>query len=236
MSMLDVKEIHAGYGAVSILHGFSFEAPKGKITALVGANGAGKTTLLRTVAGLLPLTSGSIALDGMDIGAEPTNRRVNSGIALVPEGRLMFPTMTVLENLRLGAISPRARAGMPQRLAAMLELFPRLKERAGQAAGSLSGGEQQMVAMARALMARPTLLLCDEPTLGLAPIMSGYIFKAMERLREDGLTIVLAEQDVRSALGIADYAYVVENGRVALSGKSQDLLNDARVKSAYLGI
>jgi branched-chain amino acid transport system ATP-binding protein len=236
MNMLVVDDIHAGYGAVGILHGFSFRAPKGKITALVGANGAGKTTLLRTVAGLLPLTSGTIALDGKDIGAEPTHRRVQSGIALVPEGRLMFPTMNVMENLRLGAISPRARAGMLERLAAMLELFPRLKERGTQAAGSLSGGEQQMLAMARALMARPTLLLCDEPTLGLAPVMSRLIFKTLDRLRADGLTIVLAEQDIRSALEIADCAYVVENGRVALSGKSEDLLDDARVKSAYLGI
>jgi branched-chain amino acid transport system ATP-binding protein len=234
--MLVVDNVHAGYGAAGILHAVSLEAPRGKITALVGANGAGKTTLLRTLAGLLPLTRGTIMLEGEDIGAHPCHRRVDLGIALVPEGRLMFSTMSVLENLRLGAISPRAWAGTPERMAAMLELFPRLKERAVQAAGSLSGGEQQMLAMARALMARPTLLLCDEPTLGLSPIMSKFIFKTLDRLRAEGLTIVLAEQDVRSALAIADHAYVMQNGRVTLSGRARDLLNDPRVKAAYLGI
>jgi len=234
--MLAVADIRAGYGAVGILHGISFDAPKGRITALVGANGAGKTTLLRAVAGLLPLTSGTIALEGRHIGAEPANRRVEAGIALVPEGRLVFPAMSVAENLRLGAIARRARPGMRERLAAMHELFPRLLERGSQAAGSLSGGEQQMLAIARGLMARPSLLLLDEPTLGLAPAMARLIFRTLERLREDGLTIVLAEQDVRSAFALADSAYVVENGRIALSGRCEDLLGDARVKSAYLGI
>ena len=234
--MLSVANLHAGYGAIGILHGISFDAPKGGITALIGANGAGKTTLLRAIAGLLPLTSGTIMLEGRSIGAEPAHRRVEAGIALVPEGRLVFPTMSVAENLRLGAISSRARAGMRGRLLAMHELFPRLLERSSQAAASLSGGEQQMLAMARGLMARPALLLLDEPTLGLAPVMAQLIFRTLERLRQDGLTIVLAEQDVRSALALADAAYVVENGKIALAGSSEDLLGDARVKTAYLGI
>jgi branched-chain amino acid transport system ATP-binding protein len=234
--MLSVDNIRAGYGAVGILHGISFEVPEGKIIALVGANGAGKTTLLRAISGLLPLTSGKITLDGKDISAEPANRRVEAGISLVPEGRLVFPTMSVAENLRVGAISRRARHGMHDRLAAMYALFPRLQERSAQAAGALSGGEQQMMAMARGLMARPALLLLDEPTLGLAPLVAKLIFTTLERLRKEGLTIVLAEQDIRSALGIADYAHVVENGKIVLSGASEDLLDNARVKSAYLGI
>jgi branched-chain amino acid transport system ATP-binding protein len=236
MNLLSVESVHAGYGAVGILHGITFAAPRGRITALLGANGAGKTTLLRTVAGLLPLSAGAIVFDGKHIGTAPAHERVEAGIALVPEGRLVFPTMSVAENLRLGAIAPRARDGMRARMTAMYELFPRLRERSAQPAGSLSGGEQQMLAMARGLMARPALLLLDEPTLGLAPIMARMIFKTMERLRNEGLTIVIAEQDMKSALAVADTAYVVENGRIALSGSSAELAGDARVKSAYLGI
>ncbi|OGA06349.1 MAG: ABC transporter ATP-binding protein [Betaproteobacteria bacterium RIFCSPLOWO2_02_FULL_64_12] len=236
MNILSVTDIRAGYGAIGILHGISFEAPRSRVTALIGANGAGKTTLLRAIAGLLPLSSGSIVFEGKEIGRAPANRRVEAGIALVPEGRLVFPTMSVSENLRLGAIAPRARAGMRERLTAMYELFPRLQERASQPAGSLSGGEQQMLAMARGLMARPALLLLDEPTLGLAPVMARLVFRTLERLRDEGLAIVLAEQDVRGALHLADGVHVVENGRIALSGRSEDLLGDARVKSAYLGI
>lgn len=234
--LLELRGIESGYGNVRVLHGVDLAVVRGSVSALVGANGAGKTTLMRTVAGLQPVVSGTLRLDGRDIGGDSASARVEAGIALVPEGRMLFPTFSVEENLRLGAISPRARSGAAERLESLYELFPRLRERHRQSAASLSGGEQQMLALARGLMARPDLLLLDEPTLGLAPIMSKQIFAIIERLRQDGLTILIAEQNVQRALELADVAYVVENGRVTLSGRGAEMLDDPRVRSAYLGV
>lgn len=234
--LLELRGIESGYGNVRVLHGVDLAVVRGSVSALVGANGAGKTTLMRTVAGLQPVVSGTLRLDGRDIGGDSASARVEAGIALVPEGRMLFPTFSVEENLRLGAISPRARSGAAERLESLYELFPRLRERHRQSAASLSGGEQQMLALARGLMARPDLLLLDEPTLGLAPIMSKQIFVIIERLRQDGLTILIAEQNVQRALELADVAYVVENGRVTLSGRGAEMLDDPRVRSAYLGV
>lgn len=236
MTILSAHELVGGYGAVQILQRLSIEAAPGSVTTLAGANGAGKTTLMRVLAGLLPVRSGTIRFAGNDITTASTAARVDAGLTLVPEGRLVFPTLTVEENLRLGGISPHARDQARARLQQMWALFPRLVERRAQAAGSLSGGEQQMLAIARGLMAQPKLLLLDEPTLGLAPTMAQLIFETIAKLRAQGLTIVLAEQDLRRALAIADHAYVIENGRVVLEGKGPDLMNHPRVRTAYLGV
>ncbi len=235
MTILSARELVGGYGAVRILQRLSIDVAQGSVTTLAGANGAGKTTLMRVLAGLLPVRAGTIRFGERDITHTSTATRVEAGLTLVPEGRLVFPTLTVEENLRLGAISPRARSKARSRLDEMWTLFPRLVERRSQAAASLSGGEQQMLAIARGLMAQPSVLLLDEPTLGLAPTMVNLIFETIDKLRAQGLTIVLAEQDLRRALGVADHAYVIENGRVVLEGRGPDLINDPRVRSAYLG-
>ncbi len=235
MSALELRELTGGYGEIRILHGISLSVERGKATALVGANGAGKTTLLRTIAGLLPASGGTIRFDGSDITATSTAARVQTGIALVPEGRLLFPTFPVEDNLRLGAITPRARPGWRARREEMYAIFPRLAERSRQSAGSLSGGEQQMLAIARCLMARPDVLLLDEPTLGLAPVMVQAIFRTLEQLRRTGLTLLIAEQDVRRTLDFADVACVIENGRVGAHGPAAALRDDARVREAFLG-
>jgi branched-chain amino acid transport system ATP-binding protein len=235
-ALLEAEGIVAGYGEIEIVHGLGFAAAEGEVTALVGANGAGKTTLMRALAGILPLGAGALRFAGRDIGRVRAHARVEAGIVLVPEGRLIFPHMSVAENLRIGAINPRARREAAKTSDEVYALFPRLAERRHQLGGTLSGGEQQMLALGRGLMARPKLLLLDEPTLGLAPIMAKLIFETILRLSESGLTIVLAEQDVGQTLTIADRAYVVENGRIALSGEGAALLHDPRVKSAYLGL
>ena len=235
-SLFEADGIVAGYGDVVAAHGVSFAAAAGEITALVGANGAGKTTTMRALAGVLPLRNGALRFDGREIGTLRAHARVEAGIVLVPEGRLIFPHMSVAENLRIGAINPRARAGAAAASEEVYALFPRLAERRNQLGGTLSGGEQQMLALGRGLMARPKLLLLDEPTLGLAPIVVRLIFETIARLRETGLSIVLAEQDVGQTLAIADRAYVIENGRIAFDGKGSALLGDPRVKSAYLGL
>jgi branched-chain amino acid transport system ATP-binding protein len=234
--MLAVRNLVAGYGRVVILHSISLEAPPGRITALVGANGAGKTTLLRALIGLIPTVAGSIFLNDVAIESFPAFRRVAIGLAMSPEGRLVFPSMSVAENIRLGAISRSSKSEIRSQTEHVLEMFPRLKERLSQRAGSLSGGEQQMLALGRALMAVPKLLLLDEPTLGLAPIMVDQIFECMERLRKEGLTIVVAEQNTQRTLEIADKAYVIENGQVALEGAGTMLLDDPMVQRAFLGI
>jgi branched-chain amino acid transport system ATP-binding protein len=216
--MLEIRDIEAGYGRVRILNGVSLIAPKGCITALLGANGAGKTTLLRSIAGLLSPTAGRIVVGGADVTQLPANERVERGIALVPEGRLVFPGLSVAENLRLGAITRRGRRGLTERLAEMYSLFPRLAERSRQAAGTLSGGEQQMLAIARALMSRPELLLLDEPTLGLSPAMCTTIYRTVADLAVRGFTILMAEQNVPQALALASMGHVMENGRIVLSG------------------
>ena len=234
--LLEVRDLHAGYGTAIILHGISLAVDAGSVTALVGGNGAGKTTLMRAIAGTIPCRSGRILFKGRDVGGAPAHARVEDGIALVPEGRLVFPTMTVSENLRLGAIVPRARRGSDDRLKTILAQFPRLAERASQPAVTLSGGEQQMLALGRGLMAQPDLVLLDEPTLGLAPIMVNAVFEAVEALRRQGFTVLLAEQDVRRTLDVADRAYVIENGRVALSGSGRELSGNPAVQRAYLGL
>jgi branched-chain amino acid transport system ATP-binding protein len=233
--MLEVFDLVAGYGHVQILHGVSLEAPKGCITALLGANGAGKSTLMRSVAGLLSPSRGRIVVSGTDITRFATHERVERGIALVPEGRQVFPGLSVAENLRLGAITRRGRDGLSKRLDEMYALFPRLAERARQAAGTLSGGEQQMLAIARGLMSAPELLLLDEPTLGLAPAMCQTIYRIIGDLAARGFTILLAEQNVPQALALAVTGHVMENGRIVLSDTAAALAQEPRVRSAYMG-
>jgi len=234
--LLFAENIVAGYGEVIAVHGASIGAAAGCVTALVGANGAGKSTLMRALAGLLRVRQGALRFDGRDIGALRSHARVEAGIVLVPEGRLIFPAMTVEENLRIGGINVRARPLRAQKMEEAYQLFPRLAERRRQLGGTLSGGEQQMLALGRGLMGCPKMLLLDEPTLGLAPIVAEQIFEVIVRLRAAGLTMLLAEQDVRQTLAIADKAYVLESGRIALSGTGAELLHDERVKAAYLGL
>ncbi len=235
-ALLSLEAISAGYGQVRILRGLDIAVGAGGVTALIGGNGAGKTTIMRLIAGALPAQAGRLRFAGEDITAWPAHRRVDAGLALVPEGRLVFPSMTVEENLRLGAICHRARPATRQRREEIYELFPRLRERRDQAAGTMSGGEQQMLAIGRGLMSDPRLLLLDEPTLGLAPAIAKDVFAIVEDLRRRGLTVLIAEQDVRRTLSLADTAYVVENGHVVLSGAGDALIRDERVREAYLGL
>ena len=234
--ILSLKDVVGGYGEVQIIHGVSLNVREGSVTALLGANGAGKTTIMLMLAGVLPVTQGEVLFDRKSMGAQRGHQRVNARMVLVPEGRRVFPNLSVEENLRLGGIVPAARPTWKQRIEEMYELFPRLRERRSQAAGTLSGGEQQMLAIARGLMARPKLLLLDEPTLGLAPIMAQLVFDTIRSLNKNGLSILIAEQDTRNTLNLADEAYVVENGRITLHGSSDNLKNDPRVKEAYLGL
>jgi len=234
--MLEVTDLVAGYGATQVLHGLSLQVQGGSVTGLLGANGAGKTTLMKTLAGLLPVAGGHLRFMGENIAAEPSHRRVLGGLVLVPEGRMVFPTLSVAENLRLGAINPRARPALKRSLEHVFHVFPRLLERERQAAVTLSGGEQQMLAIGRALMAQPRLMLLDEPTLGLAPIVAHHIFELIQRLVADGLTLLVAEQDVRRTLSAAQHAYVVENGRIAAEGPAEQLADDPRIRQAYLGL
>ena len=234
--LLEVQDLRAGYGEVQILHGLSVTAQNGVVTALLGANGAGKTTLMRALCGLLPARTGRIVFQGEDVTAWPAHRRVEAGLVLVPEGRLVFSDLSVEDNLHLGAITPKARNRWRARRDEMYDLFPRLLERRTQAAGTLSGGEQQMLAIARGLMAQPRLLLLDEPTLGLAPVACRQVFDLLGTLNAGGLAVLLAEQDVRASLALAQQAYVVENGTVALRGPAHALREDSRIKQAYLGL
>jgi branched-chain amino acid transport system ATP-binding protein len=227
--------LHAGYGEVRVLQGVTLSVAAGSITAVIGANGAGKTTLMRVLAGLVAPTAGTLSHGGAAIGALPAHARVARGIVLVPEGRMVFPDMTVRENLVLGAVNARARPLRDATMAQVFALFPRLAEREGQLAGTLSGGEQQMLALGRGLMAQPKVLLLDEPTLGLAPGIARMIFRIVPQLRDLGITVVIAEQDLRRTLRIADHAYVLENGIVAAEGAGRDLEADPAVRRAYLG-
>ncbi len=233
--MLRLDGIEAGYGDVVAVRAVSLEVRAGEIVALIGGNGAGKTTTLRAISGLLPLRQGHVELDGRRISGLGSPAIVAAGIAHVPEGRQLFPTMTVLENLELGARTPESRARRAETLTRTFELFPRLAERQRQLAGTLSGGEQQMVAIGRALMARPRLLMLDEPSLGLAPVVVASIFANLTAINRDGLTILLVEQNVLRALRLCHRAYVIENGTVTLSGPGATLLTDERIKRAYLG-
>ena len=236
MALLDVAGLCAGYGDVPVLRGIDLSIASGSITALIGANGAGKTTLLRTISGIIPTEAGTIRYDGQDIVGMPPQDIVRAGLVQVPEGRRLFPDMTVLENLLVGSSSPAARLKRDENLAMVFELFPKVRDRRAQLSGTLSGGEQQMVAIARALMASPRLLLLDETSLGLAPIVVDEIFVAVRRLAAQGLTILVVEQNTALALEVADHGYVLEQGRFAIQGAASSLAADPRVKQAYLGI
>ena len=234
--MLRLEDVDAFYGDLQALYEVSLEVEHGRVFALVGANAAGKSTTLRVISGLVPPRHGRVLFDGADLARVPAARRVDLGIVQVPEGRRLFPFMTVTENLLLGAHTARARAEREATLAYVYRLFPVLQERAAQLAGSLSGGEQQMCAIGRALMARPRLLMLDEPTLGLAPVLVGRIFETVRTINADGVTVLLVEQNVRQALTLATRACVLESGRLVLEGAGRTLLGDDRLKRAYLGL
>jgi branched-chain amino acid transport system ATP-binding protein len=234
--MLNLDSVNVSYGAIQAVRGVSIEVPKGEVVTIIGANGAGKSTLLKSIVGLEPVAAGRVVLDGRDITATPPHRRTALGVALSPEGRGVFPDQSVRDNLLLGAYSRKNDTiRTEEKIERSFGLFPRLRERQEQFAGTLSGGEQQMLAIARALMSEPKLLLLDEPSLGLAPLIIKDIFKTIRTLRETGLTILLVEQMANQALGVADHAYVLETGRITHQGKGSDLLNDPKVRAAYLG-
>lgn len=235
-NVLQVTGLQAGYGDLEVLHGVDLVVPRGEIVSVVGANGAGKSTLLSTIAGVVRPISGTIVVDGVDITGIPPHKVVAHGVALVPEGRKLFPFLTVEENLRLGAFHKAARAGSRQTMDEVFDLFPRLADRRGQLAGSLSGGEQQMAAIGRGLMAKPTVLMLDEPSLGLAPIVVEQMFELIKRLSESGLTILLVEQNVVDALELSSHASVLEQGSVAMTGSGAELLADPSLQKAYLGV
>lgn len=234
-NLLQVTGLHVHYGVLEALKGIDFALVEGQITTLLGANGAGKSTTLLTLSGLIKPSAGSIFFDGVDLRNLPPHRVAAHGIVQSPEGREIFTRLTVTENLQLGAYRRSDKAGIAADLQGVLTLFPRLKERLAGAAGNLSGGEQQMLAIARALMARPRLLLLDEPSMGLAPLMVQEIFKTLRELNERGLTIFLVEQNARQALKIAHYAYIMETGKIVLAGSDAEMLNNPRVIQAYLG-
>lgn len=234
--MLTLEGVEAGYGATSILHGVSLEVQAGEVVTIVGANGAGKTTTLRAIAGLVIPTRGRILFEGEDVTRLSGHEMVERGITLIPEGRQLFPEMTVRENLLMGAYRRAARGREAETLAEVLDLFPRVRERLDQNAGSLSGGEQQMVAIARGMMARPKLLMFDEPSLGLAPIIVSQVFEVVDRIVKTGATVLIVEQNVFHTLQVADRGYVLENGEIVLADASQALLDNDHVRRAYLGI
>ena len=234
--MLKLESVSISYGAIQAVRDVSIDVPRGEVVTIIGANGAGKSTLLKSIVGLEPVAGGRISFDGQDITKTPAHRRTGMGVALSPEGRGVFSDQSVRDNLLLGAYSKKSdSARTEQKIEQFFELFPRLKERQEQFAGTLSGGEQQMLAIARALMSEPKLLLLDEPSLGLAPLIIRDIFNTIRALRETGLTILLVEQMANQALGVADRAYVLETGSVTLQGKGSDLLKDPQVRAAYLG-
>jgi branched-chain amino acid transport system ATP-binding protein len=236
MPLLEVRDLQAAYGRVTALWDVSFDVDEGQVVALLGSNGSGKTTTLRTISGLLPAASGSVHFAGRDITHARSDQIVELGIIHVPEARQLWPRMSVRENLELGAYSPKARLKRADSLERVFGLFPRLRERRNQAAGTLSGGERQMCALGRGLMGLPRLLMLDEPSLGLAPRLVSEMFETLRLLREQGLTVLLVEQNVHQALELADTGYVLETGRLVLSGPSQQLLADPLVRSAYLGV
>jgi branched-chain amino acid transport system ATP-binding protein len=234
--MLQVSGLQVAYGDVQALWGIDFDVPAGRIVALLGANGAGKTTTLRAISGLIRPRAGRVRFDGRDLGALAPHAIVALGLGHIPEGRRLWPGMTVRENLELGAFPARARPHMRASLEWVLRLFPRLAEREGQLAGTLSGGEQQMLAIGRALMARPRLLMLDEPSLGLAPLVVTELFRIIQTVNGEGVTVLLVEQNVHQALGIADQGFVLETGRVVTAGAARALLDDPYIKEAYLGL
>ena len=234
MAMLEVNGLNVYYGLIHALHDVSFHVNEGEVVALIGANGAGKTTILHTVSGLLAAKSGSVVFEGKDITKKPGHSIVKLGMGHVPEGRRVFPSLTVAENLRMGAFT-RPKSEIASSLEEVYEWFPRLEERKNQLAGTLSGGEQQMLAMGRAMMSKPRILLLDEPSMGLSPLFVGEVFKIIEKVSAAGTTVLLVEQNAKKALSIADRAYVLETGNIIKEGIASDLLNDDAIKKAYLG-
>lgn len=235
MAMLEVKNLHVYYGVIQALKGVSFEVNQGEVIALIGANGAGKTTTLHTLTGLIPAKQGSIIFEGKDITKVPAHKIVQMGIAHVPEGRRVFAELSVYENLIMGAYTRKDKGEIAESLANVYKRFPRLEERKNQRAGTLSGGEQQMLAMGRALMSKPRIIVMDEPSMGLSPIFVNEIFDIIQKVSESGTTVLLVEQNAKKALTIADRAYVLETGKITLSGKAEELLHDESVQKAYLG-
>ena len=233
--LLEVRDLHVAYGAIEAVKGIDFAVDAGQVVALIGSNGAGKTTTLRTISGLLRPSGGEVCFDGQVLNAVRPHEIVTRGVAHSPEGRRVFPRLSVADNLDMGAFARRDRAGMDADMDRVYALFPVLSERRNQAAGTLSGGEQQMLAMARALMSRPRLLMLDEPSMGLSPIMMKLIFDTVAELKEAGTTILLVEQNAQAALSLADSAHVIETGRIVLSGTGAELLGNPEVKRAYLG-
>jgi branched-chain amino acid transport system ATP-binding protein len=236
MTILDIRDITSGYGDVQILWEASLSLERGNLTSLVGANGAGKTTLLRTVMGLVKLKSGSIWYDNRDISHLSAHSKVEMGLVLVPEGRQLFTDMTVEENLEMGSAPRRARVHKQRNIERVYGLFPRLKERRSQKAGTLSGGEQQMLAVARGIMSEPVILMIDEMSLGLAPVLAIELFHVLRKLKEEGITILLVEQNIQMALTASDYGFVLAQGKVELQGPSRELAHNEHVRSAYLGL
>ncbi len=235
MAMLEVKDIEVYYGMIQAIQGVSFHVDEGEVIALIGANGAGKTTILHTVSGLLAPKKGSILFEGKELTKTPGHKIVSMGMAHVPEGRRVFAQLTVLQNLKMGAYTRKDKSEIDSTLETVFKHFPRLKERQNQMAGTLSGGEQQMLAMGRALMSHPKIILMDEPSMGLSPIFVNEIFNIIQEVSKMGTTVLLVEQNAKKALSIADRAYVLETGKIVLEGKASDLLNDDSIKKAYLG-
>lgn len=235
MAMLEIKDLEVFYGMIQAIKGVSFEVNEGEVIALIGANGAGKTTILQTITGMIPSKRGSIVFDGTDITKIAGHKIVPMGMAHVPEGRRVFSQLSVLDNLKLGAFTRKDKAEIAETLQMVYKRFPRLEERKNQMAGTLSGGEQQMLAMGRALMSKPRIILMDEPSMGLSPIFVAEIFDIIKEISASGTTVLLVEQNAKKALSIADRAYVLETGNIVLSGDAQVLMNDESIKKAYLG-
>ncbi len=235
MAMLEVKDLEVYYGVIQAIKGVSFQVEQGEVIALIGANGAGKTTILHTVTGLLSPKNGHVFFEGKDITKVPAHKIVSMGMAHVPEGRRVFAELSVYENLKMGAYTRKDKSEIEESLQNVYKRFPRLKERRNQMAGTLSGGEQQMLAMGRALMSKPKIILMDEPSMGLSPILVNEIFDIIQAVSQSGTTVLLVEQNAKKALSIADRAYVLETGNIVLEGKAKDLLEDDSIKKAYLG-
>ena len=235
MAMLEVKDLEVYYGVIQAIKGISFEVNKGEVIALIGANGAGKTTTLHTITGLISPKKGHVIFEGKDITKVPAHKIVSMGMAHVPEGRRVFAELSVYENLRMGAYTRKDKSEIEESLANVYKRFPRLEERKNQMAGTLSGGEQQMLAMGRAIMSKPKIILMDEPSMGLSPILVNEIFDIIRAVSESGTTVLLVEQNAKKALAIADRAYVLETGKIVLEGNAKDLLEDDSIKKAYLG-
>lgn len=235
MAMLEIKDLKVFYGMIQAIKGVSFQVNQGEIIALIGSNGAGKTTILHTITGLLSPKEGSVIFEGKDICKVPAHKIVSMGMAHVPEGRRVFAQLSVLQNLKMGAYTRKDKEEIEQTLKVVYESFPRLEERQNQLAGTLSGGEQQMLAMGRALMSHPKIILMDEPSMGLSPIFVNEIFNIIQQVSKSGTTVLLVEQNAKKALSIADRAYVLETGNIVLEGNAKDLLNDDSIKKAYLG-